>query len=123
MIWNSFSSEEKKCFLKEHRVPYDEAAANTVNFANRHNAACMICVVEALGNDTPIQNADLLLQIINRTVGKEFMKPAKQKRHNQSKKHTAGHFCNSKFRVAKALESWIHGLIPIGGQYRTASDV
>ena len=112
IFWNSFSFEEKKCFLKEHRLPNVEAATNAMNFANRNSATCMICVVEALGNDAPIQNADLLLQIINRTVGKEFMKPAKQKRHNQSKKHTAGHFCNSKFSVAKALESWIHGLIP-----------
>ena len=49
IFWNSFSFEEKKCFLKEHRLPNVEAATNAINFANRNSAACMICVVEAWG--------------------------------------------------------------------------
>ena len=123
IYWNSFSPKEKKRFLKENSLPFVSAATNAIRFDTRYSAVCMVCAVQALGIDALVQSEDILLQSINRALGKQFGKPTKQDRHNKANKHEVGHFCDSQVSVAKTLLLWLYGLVQIGGQYRTASEV
>ena len=83
----------------------------------------MVCIVQALGNDTLVEDENELLHVINRAIGKSWSRLSKQGRHNTTNNHKSGHFCTSKTKVAKDLQLWLHGLVRIGGQYRTASGV
>ena len=103
IFWNSFSTGEKKCFLKEHSLPFGSAATSAIRFDNKCSDVCMVCVVQELGNDDLVQNEDIILKTLNRALGKQFGKPTKQDRHNKANKHKVGHFCDSEVSVTKTL--------------------
>ena len=96
-------------------MPFVKAATSAIRFDTKYSAACTVCVVQALGNDALVQTEDILLQTVNRALGKEFCKPTKQARDNKANKQKVGNFCDSKVNVAKTLLLWIHGLVPVGG--------
>ena len=81
-------------------------------------SVCLICVAKALNSDIcAMQDSDKITEVLNRSLGKTFGKPSKQKTHNSRAKHERPHFCSSKSKLHRALQLWRLGLTPIGGIY------
>ena len=59
LFWHSFPNEEKKRFLRENSMPFVKAATSAIRFDTKYSAVCMVCVVQALGNDALVQTEDI----------------------------------------------------------------
>ena len=116
LVWLSFTTPERTCFLKENPSLTIEEAVNSMNSIPEKGSLCMVCVVKSITEDpSAALTSHRLMIILNRSIGKTWNKPSKQKKHTDSNAHEKGYFCSTKRKIGMDLQLWMLGLLDVGG--------
>ena len=124
-VWLSYSRQQRDLFLddKEHSTSEIFAAIDSMDEIPTGGSVCVICVAKTLNSDvSAMQDSDEIAEVLNRSLGKTFGKPSKQKTHNSRAKHEHPHFCSSTSKLRRVLQLWRLGLTPIDGIYCKSSN-